>query len=127
MPGMLLMFGSWVKNNSPMLILAFVAFIAGIRWAEYGFTKKEREYSAQITKMVLEQKELSNKKNIEYIEKEKIIYEKGQTITKKIPVYITKQDDEACIIADGAVLLHNDAAVGTERATSDIESIKKAP
>jgi hypothetical protein len=38
-----------------------------------------------------------------------IVYEKGATIIKKVPVYVTEKDDSDCVINNGFVSLWNDA------------------
>jgi len=47
-----------------------------------------------------------------YVTKTKIIKEKGDVIVKEVPVYITKESDDSCIIPDGFRVLHNAAIDG---------------
>jgi hypothetical protein len=46
----------------------------------------------------------------EYVDRERIIYKTGKTITKEVPVYVTPAADAACALTRGFVRLH-DAAV----------------
>lgn len=46
----------------------------------------------------------------EYVEVERVVYQKGQTIIKEIPVYVTPEADAACVVPVGFVSVH-DAAV----------------
>ena len=48
-----------------------------------------------------------------YVSEQVVIHDKGQTITKEVPVYVTVKDDAACTINDGFVSLWNDANSGT--------------
>ena len=58
-----------------------------------------------------------------YLEKKIYIKEKGHEIIKKVPVYVTKQADDNCIITNGVVELLNSAAKNeipaTTRGTND--------
>lgn len=45
-----------------------------------------------------------------YVDKVKIVKEKGDVIIQKVPVYITQADNSRCVIPAGFVLLHNAAA-----------------
>lgn len=44
-----------------------------------------------------------------YVHDKEIVYEKGNTIIKHVPVYITSQDDNSCTINNGFVRLWNSA------------------
>ncbi|WP_248769657.1 hypothetical protein [Pseudomonas sp. MWU12-2345] len=45
-----------------------------------------------------------------YVDRDRIIYKTGKTITKEVPVYVTPAADAACTLTRGFVRLH-DAAV----------------
>jgi len=45
----------------------------------------------------------------EYIDRVKTVRLKGETIIKQVPFYVTKEDDDRCIINDGFVVLWNAA------------------
>ena len=44
------------------------------------------------------------------VERERVIYKTGQTITKEVPVYVTPAADAACTLTRGFVRLHDAAA-----------------
>lgn len=46
----------------------------------------------------------------EYVDRERIIYKTGKTITKEVPVYVTSAADAACTLTRGFVRLHDAAA-----------------
>ena len=46
---------------------------------------------------------------VQYVEKIRIVKQKGDTIVKKIPTYITASNDSDCIIADNFRVLWNEA------------------
>ena len=45
----------------------------------------------------------------QYISKQKDADTRIKTIIKKVPVYVTKEDDSKCVIGPGVIKLHNDA------------------
>ncbi len=48
----------------------------------------------------------------EYVDRVRIVREKGDTIVKEVPVYVPVQADAACTINRGFVRLHDAAAAG---------------
>jgi len=48
----------------------------------------------------------------EYVDRVRVVREKGDTIIKEVPVYVPVQADAACAINHGFVRLHNAAAAG---------------
>lgn len=48
-----------------------------------------------------------------YVDRVQVIYQRGATITQKVPVYVTAQADAACTLPIGFVRLHDAAAAST--------------
>jgi hypothetical protein len=46
----------------------------------------------------------------QYIDRVRVVYERGTTLTKEIPVYVTAQADATCPVPVGFVRVHNAAA-----------------
>lgn len=65
-------------------------------------TAAARERQAQATVEVVTQ----------YVDRVRVVREKGETIIKEIPVYVPVQADAACTINRGFVRLHDAAAAG---------------
>lgn len=65
-------------------------------------TAASRERHAQATVKVVTQ----------YVDRVRIVREKGDTIFKEVPVYVPAQADAACTINRGFVRLHDAAAAG---------------
>ena len=61
-----------------------------------------RERQAQATVKVVTQ----------YVDRVRVVLEKGETIIKEVPVYVPVQADAACTINRGFVRLHDAAAAG---------------
>lgn len=45
----------------------------------------------------------------EYVDRVKTVTVKGDTIIKEVPLYVTKEDDDRCVVNDGFVVLWNAA------------------
>lgn len=48
----------------------------------------------------------------EYVDRVQVVRERGDTITKEVPVYVTPTADAACAVPAGFVQLHDAAAAG---------------
>lgn len=59
----------------------------------------------------------------QYVDRVRVIREKGQTIVKEVPVYVTPKADAACVVPRGFVRVHDGAArnqpPGAPEATDD--------
>ncbi|MFX7930435.1 hypothetical protein ABTK36_19965, partial [Acinetobacter baumannii] len=49
----------------------------------------------------------------QYVDRERVIRLKGDTIIKEVPRYVPVQADAACVVPRGFVRLHDAAAAGT--------------
>lgn len=49
-----------------------------------------------------------------YVDRVKVVREKGDTIIKRIPVYVTQKSDARCVVPAGFVRVHDSAAQGDE-------------
>lgn len=50
----------------------------------------------------------------EYVDRVKVVKEKGDIVVKEVPVYITNQADQQCRLTTGFATLHDAAAKNTE-------------
>lgn len=90
-------------------ILAFLALIV-FSYTLGLYTGKHREIERQqqeILAATVKQQEASVKTVTEYVDKIKVVKERGDVIVQKIPVYITKEIDNGCAIPDSFSLLWN--------------------
>ena len=93
-----------------IVVLAFGLYLEG------GIAEKSKWEA----KVLLLQVELANKQVVsadatvqvitKYIDKVKIVKEKGDVIVEKVPVYITEKSDANCIIPKSFVVLHDSAS-----------------
>ena len=90
-------------------ILAFLALIvSSYSLGHYnGKTKEVKRQQQEILAAKVKQQEATVKTVVEYVDKIKVVKERGDVIVKKIPVYITKEVDSGCVIPDSFSLLWN--------------------
>lgn len=105
-------------STTPIRILCILMLIISA-WSLGGQSERDK-YTLELEKQKTYIAELENnasKKTVEvvteYVEKVKVVKEKGDIIYEKVPVYITKEDDARCIIPNGFVVLHDSAVQNT--------------
>lgn len=74
--------------------------------------KRATAAEARVSLLTLElaQAQLNTRTVTEYVDRVAVVKERGATITKEVPVYVTAKADAACPIPVGFVRLHNAAA-----------------
>lgn len=90
-------------------ILAVVVFIMSAYAIGFhtGKTQQLRKQETIALKTNVEQQQASVKTVTEYVDKVKVVRQKGETIIKEVPVYITKDVDSGCVIPNSFGLLWN--------------------
>ena len=105
----------------PYRLLAFVllaAALIGLGWIK-GSGHVQAQWDAAVQQQILQaatvrqrQAEATVKVVTEYVDRIRVVREKGDTIVKEVPVYVPVQADAACTINRGFVRLHDAAAAG---------------
>ncbi len=104
----------------PGMVIA--AAIAVVMWA-HGWktgwtqhearTEKARQVAeATLAKVVKRQKEIKEVVVYQYVDRWRTVVEKGDTIVREVPVYVTKEADARCTLTRGFVGVHDAAARG---------------
>ena len=101
------------------VIAALLAAVAGLAWwatDRYHATVNRADTAEKTAAGLREQ--LKNAKGAtvtvtQYVDRERVIRLKGDTIIKEVPRYVSAQADAACVIPGGFVRLHDAAAAGT--------------
>ena len=101
------------------VIVALLTSVAGLAWwvtATY-HAAIQRADQAETTAATL-RKQLDNTQRAtvtvtQYVDRERFIRLKGDTIIKEVPRYVPVQADAACVVPRGFVRLHDAAAAGT--------------
>ena len=105
----------------PYRLLALAALgvaLIGFGWIK-GASHVQAQWDAAIQQQALQavatrerQAQATVKVVTEYVDRVRIVREKGDTIIKEVPVYVPVQADAACYINRGFVRLHDAAAAG---------------
>ena len=105
----------------PYRLLALAALgiaLVGFGWIK-GASHVQARWDAAIQQQALQtaairerQAQASVKVVTQYVDRVRVVREKGDTIFKEVPVYVPVQADAACTINRGFVRLHDAAAAG---------------
>ncbi|HEV2679138.1 MAG TPA: hypothetical protein VGV14_01435, partial [Rhodanobacter sp.] len=68
------------------------------------------EADARTAQDQLAQKQASDHVVVQYVDRVQVVRERGATLTREIPVYVTAQADTRCIVPVGFVRVHDAAA-----------------
>ena len=100
---------SFVPKIVGALLVAGGIFISGGIWTQKEFLVEVQKAKEEMARIEKESKEASVKIEKVYVEKIKVIKEKGDVIVQKVPEYISKDSDAKCDVPNGFVVLHNSA------------------
>ena len=107
---------SWPYRWLAFVLLA--AVLIGFGWIK-GANHVQAQWDAAIQQQALEaaaarerQAQATVKVVTEYVDRVRVVREKGETIIEEVPVYVPVQADAACTINRGFVRLHDAAAAG---------------
>ena len=94
--------------------LALVGFgwVKGAGHVQAQWDAAVQQQALQATAVREEQAQATVEVITEYVDRVRVVREKGDTIIKEVPVYVPVQADAACTINRGFVRLHDAAAVG---------------
>ena len=101
-----------------VVIVALLAIVAGLAWwatASYNAAVRradQAETSAANLRMQLDNAKAATVTVTQYVDRERVIRLKGDTIIKEVPRYVPVQADAACVVPRGFVRLHDAAAAG---------------
>ena len=94
--------------------LALVGFgwVKGAGHVQAQWDTAVQQQALQATAVREEQAQATVEVITEYVDRVRVVREKGDTIIKEVPVYVPVQADAACTINRGFVRLHDAAAAG---------------
>lgn len=102
-------YSSIIKLVSTVLLLAGIYCYGGYG-VEVEWRKKVAEMQAEMDRKDAESAVVTEKIVTKYVEKVKVVKEKGDVIVKKVPEFITVKSDAECVIPKSFVLLHDSAS-----------------
>lgn len=101
-----------------LAVAALAVALTGFGWIK-GAEHVQAKWDAAVQQQTLKaaairqrQAEATVKVVTQYVDRVRIVREKGDTIIKEVPVYVPAQADAACTINRGFVRLHDAAAQG---------------
>lgn len=97
------------KLVSVLALCSGLVFL-GINESETAYKAKEAVLSQRVKDLEGRAPIINTVVKTEYVDRVQVIKEKGDTIVKQVPVYITKASDLKCPVPAGLVRLLNDAA-----------------
>ena len=105
----------------PYRLLAFAALgiaLVGFGWIK-GASHVQAQWDAAIQQQTLQaaavrerQAQATVEVVTQYVDRVRVVREKGDTLIKEVPIYVPVQADAACTINRGFVRLHDAAAAG---------------
>lgn len=97
-----------------LLAAALVGFgwVKGAEHVQAKWDSAVQQQTLQAATVRQKQAEATVKVVTEYVDRVRVVREKGDTIIKEVPVYVPVQADVACTINRGFVRLHDAAAAG---------------
>ena len=98
--------------------LSLSCFFIGAIATEERWQLEVLKQKARIAELEAQASHVTTQVVTKYLEKKIYIKEKGHEIIKQMPVYVTKQADDNCIITNGVVELLNSAAKNEVPATT---------
>lgn len=78
-------------------------------WWQEGYAQRATQDAAALALAQKQAKAITTRVVTLYVTHEKVIHDRGRTIIRKVPVYVTHHDDARCTVNTGFVSLWNDA------------------
>lgn len=97
-------------NIASAALLCFGMFGQGMIAERSVWETKVHEMEVKILELEKESKEVTIKTITKYIDRIKIITEKGDDIETKVTIYVPKDTDDNCVVNNGFVMLHDESA-----------------
>ena len=96
------------------LAVALVGFgwVKGAKHVQAQWDAAIQQQSLQVAALRQKQAEATVKVVTQYVDRVRVVREKGDTLIKEVPVYVPVEADTACTIHRGFVRLHDAAAAG---------------
>ncbi len=102
-----------------LALMALGAALFGVGWVK-GAEHVQSRWDAQLQQQEMlvaearaQQAEATVKVVTRYVDRVRVVREKGQTIVKEVPIYVPVEADAACSVNRGFVRVHDAAAQGT--------------
>lgn len=102
----------WLAIAALAVALIGFGWIKGAGHVQAQWGAAAQQQTLQLAAVRQRQAEATVKVVTEYVDRVRVVREKGDTIIKEVPVYVPVQADAVCTINRGFVRLHDAAAAG---------------
>src|SRR5690606_31388404 len=102
----------WLALAALAVALVGVGWVQGAAHVQAQWDSAIQQQSLQTAAIRERQAQATVKVVTQYVDRVRVVREKGETIIKEVPVYVPVQVDAACTINRGFVRLHDAAAAG---------------
>jgi len=108
---------------APYRVVAVIALIAStyifgwIRGSDHQLTNQkiiDQNVAVKVLEKKVIQREITERVVTKYVDRIQIVKQKGDTVIKRVPTYITRNDDANCTIPDSFRVLWNQANSGDD-------------
>lgn len=99
-----------ISGGVTLMGLVYGIYHAGERHIQAKWDLEKAEVAAKIKELEEKANAATAKIEIQYVDRDRIVYEKGETVTKYVNKYITTESNAKCVIPKNAILLHDAAA-----------------
>lgn len=113
---------------SPYIAGGLVVVLAASHWGiyEHGRSVERKEWEAKPAEVVPKQQEITTRVETKIVYRDRVIQGETKTVIKKVPVYVTKDDDAGCSIPSAVPGLLNEANFGVPRAAASTDAATRA-
>lgn len=93
-----------------IVLICFSTWSLGIKEENQRYALEQDKQKVYIAELEKKASEKTVEVVTEYVDRVKVVKEKGKTIYEKVPVYITKESDDKCVLPNGFVVMHDSAS-----------------
>ena len=112
--GMLKMVPRWCWEVLIVLVLLLAYGAHERSTVQAKCDKEKREQAQAVTEIQGKQEAVTAQAITQYVNRDRVVYVQGATITKQVPIYVTAQNNAQCVINNGFVRLWNAANTGVQ-------------
>jgi hypothetical protein len=110
--------------EDPLKLITTICLALGLMHIGYDYSEDKWKAKDAVTQLELQKLQtqaakVTTETVVKYVDRVQVVHEKGETIEKKIPVYITVESDAKCTIPLGFVRAHNASAVSGTASSAD--------
>ena len=97
-----------------LLVASLVAFgwFKGCEHVQAKWDAANERQAAAVVKVITKQGSATVQTITKYVDRVRVVYQQAEAIIKEVPIYVSKESDDRCVVPVGLIRLRNDAAAG---------------